>query len=157
MNALALTIHQPWAWAIVAGHKPVENRTWIPPRAFIGSVLFIHAGKSLDMPAVAKVKAEIGIAGALLDPARDLVTGAIVGCARYMGTATEDASLRVPGVEVQDAERYIRSPWYSGPFGWVLSEPVKFAKPVPARGMQKLWSPDHDVLEACRSEYRRSR
>jgi hypothetical protein len=24
----ALSIQQPWAWAIIAGHKDVENRSW---------------------------------------------------------------------------------------------------------------------------------
>ena len=24
----AISVHQPWAWAIVAGHKIIENRTW---------------------------------------------------------------------------------------------------------------------------------
>jgi len=156
MSALALTIHQPWAWAIVCGHKQVENRTWIPPRAFVGEWLFIHAGKTLDLPAVAKVRAEVGI-GTLLNPERDLATGAIVGCVRYQGTATEDPTLRVPGIEVDDAHKHIASPWYQGPFGWVLSDAVKFQTPVPARGMQKLWRPPGEVVEACRNEWKRSR
>lgn len=28
----ALTIYQPWADLIVAGHKDIENRTWRPSR-----------------------------------------------------------------------------------------------------------------------------
>ncbi len=156
MTAYALTIHQPWAWAIVAGHKPVENRKWIPPREFVGQWLFIHAGKTLDMPAVEKVRAEVG-GPALLNPERDLATGAILGCARYVGTATEDPQFRVPGVEVSDPEPHLESPWYVGPFGWVLATPVKFKDPVPARGMQKLWKPREDVLAECREQWRQSR
>src|SRR5664280_3664302 len=34
-----LSVQQPWAWAIVEGHKRVENRTWTTP--YRGPVL-IH-------------------------------------------------------------------------------------------------------------------
>ena len=41
----ALSIMQPWAWLIVAGHKDIENRSW--PTRYRGPVL-IHAGKKFD-------------------------------------------------------------------------------------------------------------
>lgn len=37
----ALTIHGPWAWAIAAGHKTVENRSWTTNYR---GTLAIHAG-----------------------------------------------------------------------------------------------------------------
>jgi len=37
----SLSIRQPWAWLIVQGHKPIENRTW--PTTYRGPLL-IHAG-----------------------------------------------------------------------------------------------------------------
>src|SRR5438045_8559495 len=37
----ALSIRQPWAWLIVNGHKPVENRSW--STKYTGKLL-IHAG-----------------------------------------------------------------------------------------------------------------
>jgi hypothetical protein len=40
--APALTVRQPWAWAIVAGHKDVENRRWSTP--YRGPLL-IHASR----------------------------------------------------------------------------------------------------------------
>lgn len=39
----AISVMQPWAWAIVAGHKRVENRSW---RTSYRGPLAIHAGKS---------------------------------------------------------------------------------------------------------------
>lgn len=39
--AKALSIKQPWAWAIIEGFKDVENRSW--PTSYRGP-LFIHAG-----------------------------------------------------------------------------------------------------------------
>ncbi len=46
----ALTLHQPWAWAVAAGHKVVENRTWAPsPKAVrLGDLFAVHAGKTYD-------------------------------------------------------------------------------------------------------------
>ena len=41
----AISIRQPWAWAIIHGGKPVENRTW--PSHFAGYLL-IHASKTFD-------------------------------------------------------------------------------------------------------------
>ncbi len=41
----ALSIKQPWAWAIVNGYKTIENRTW--KTKFRGAFL-IHASKQFD-------------------------------------------------------------------------------------------------------------
>jgi hypothetical protein len=41
----ALTIRQPWAWAIARGHKTIENRTWAT--SYRGP-LAIHAAKKPD-------------------------------------------------------------------------------------------------------------
>jgi len=40
----ALTLRQPWAWAIVHGQKRIENRPWKPWRDIIGQRIAIHAG-----------------------------------------------------------------------------------------------------------------
>jgi hypothetical protein len=54
----AISIRQPWAWLIVNGYKPVENRTWATK--YRGPIL-IHASKT---PALTK--------DALADLRRDL-------------------------------------------------------------------------------------
>ena len=41
----ALSLRQPWAWLVAAGHKDVENRTW--STRFRGEFL-IHAAKTFD-------------------------------------------------------------------------------------------------------------
>ena len=41
----ALSIKQPWAWAIIHAGKNVENRTWAT--SYRGPLL-IHAGKTFD-------------------------------------------------------------------------------------------------------------
>jgi hypothetical protein len=48
---LALSIRQPWAWAIIHAGKDVENRSENMARRserLVGQIILIHAGKSLD-------------------------------------------------------------------------------------------------------------
>lgn len=42
----AISIRQPWAWLIVEGVKPVENRSWAT--RYRGPLL-IHAAKTFDL------------------------------------------------------------------------------------------------------------
>lgn len=111
----ALSILQPWAWLIVHGHKPVENRTW--STSFRGEFL-VHAGKKwgpeqrrdymwvlantdvgLDLPPMYAFENEIGF-----------LRGGVVGQAR-----------------VVDCVQAMDSVWFSGPYGFVLAD----AKPLP--------------------------
>jgi len=43
----ALTVRQPWAWAIVFAGKDIENRTWKSKYCY-GSTIAIHAGYNLE-------------------------------------------------------------------------------------------------------------
>jgi hypothetical protein len=42
-----LTVRQPWAWAIIAGYKPVENRSRLMTGGYRGPVA-IHSGLKPD-------------------------------------------------------------------------------------------------------------
>lgn len=94
----ALSIRQPWAWLIVAGHKDVENRTWTS--SFRGRFL-IHTGKTFDHDGYKWVLSEMGVA--LPDPS-EFERGGIVGEAEMIDCVTRH-----------------NSPWFSGPYGFVLN------------------------------------
>lgn len=94
----AISIRQPWAWLIVAGHKDVENRTWATD--YRGPIL-IHAAKTIDRRFTLPANIEIP---------KDLERGGIVGQAILIDCVEES-----------------NSPWFTGPYGLVLSEP----KPLP--------------------------
>jgi hypothetical protein len=47
----ALTLWQPWSWAIAHAGKRIENRTWRPLGCVINQQIAIHAGKQLDLDA----------------------------------------------------------------------------------------------------------
>jgi hypothetical protein len=93
----ALSIRQPWAWLIVKGYKDVENRSW--PTYHRGPLL-IHAARNCDL-AGHHLARELGIE---VPPPELLPTGGIVGQARLVNCV-----------------RKWDSPWFSGPFGFVLA------------------------------------
>ncbi len=121
----ALTICQPWAWAIVAGHKRIENRSW--PTRYRGP-LAIHAGLSRRW--LPEGEAFIRRQGIWLPP--DLEFGAIVGLVDLVDC--------LPLAAVAD------DPWASGPVCWVLANPRPIT-PRPWRGALGLFSVPADALD----------
>lgn len=111
---------------------------------------------------------------ALRDPKMELCRyGHIIGAVRY------DAVLRRPGnglglaVEVAKYARWedlpllkkraeeidqtpSSAPWFMGteeaPYGWHRTDRLTFNRPVPVRGLQKLWTPSESVQAQCRAE-----
>jgi hypothetical protein len=115
----ALTVCNPCAWAIIAGIKRLENRSW--PTSHRGPII-IHAGKS---------KAWLGREGGLLPdrPAdADLVYGAAIGI--------------VDVVDCVPVDRVAGDPFASGPWCWVLANPRPLPAPVYVRGKLGLWRLD---------------
>lgn len=47
----ALSIKQPWCWAILNG-KPVENRDWGCPKQFMNRTILMHASSTFDWSGV---------------------------------------------------------------------------------------------------------
>jgi hypothetical protein len=115
----ALSVRQPWAWAIIAGHKKFENRKWQTP--YRGS-LFIHAGKEMRQSEFEDVLRYAGEDGFTPPEIAQLNRGGIIG--------------RVDLVEiVADGDG---DPWFSGPYGWRLKKP----RSLPFRrwiGQQRLF------------------
>lgn len=111
-----LTVKQPYAWAIIAGHKRVENRSW--STSFRGRLL-IHAGKSLD-----------ALTHQLPDappPADQLAFGAIIGY--------------VDVVDCVPVEDVAGDPYAFGPWCFVLANPVAI-EPIPMAGKLGLFEVD---------------
>src|SRR5215207_9203094 len=105
----ALTIRQPRAWAVVAGHKDVENRSWSTP--FRGTIA-IHAGYAEDLEAYTELVAERG--RELVIPPYELMTrGAIVGV-----------------VDLVDCVESHSSSWFEGPYGFVLANAKMLERPI---------------------------
>ena len=129
----ALSIQQPWAWAILHG-KPVENRTW--PTRFSGQFL-IHAGKKFDHEGYRWILEHRYALFALIEiPHRDsFPMGGVVGKSR-----------------VVDCVDYHPSPFFFGPWGFVLadSQPTVF---VSCRGQLGFFDvPDEIANKALETD-----
>lgn len=122
-----LSVQQPWAWAIVEGHKLVENRTW--NTRYRGPVL-IHAGVTVRGPEIEYLRKEFR----LKPPSRsEIDRGCIVGVAELVDVVTR-----------KNAKRYGR--WFGGPYGLVLRNAVALRKPVKVKSQLGLYRPTPALL-----------
>lgn len=126
-GARVLSIQQPWAWAIVEGHKRVENRTWLTP--YRGPVL-IHAGVTVRGAEIEYLRDEFR----LKPPTRsEIDRGCIVGVAELVDVVTR-----------RNAKRF--GHWFTGPYGFVLLNAVKLRRPVKVKSQLGLYRPTPGLL-----------
>ncbi len=110
---LALSLRPPWAWLIVNGYTPVENREW---RTHFRGDLLIHASATMTKDDYATCVIFIApFKRRWRLPAYDILRqqcGGIVGQAR-----------------LTDCVEHHNSDWFTGPYGFVMAN----AKPLPFR------------------------
>ena len=119
----ALSIKQPWAWLIVNGFKPLENRDNL--KNFIGTFL-VHSGKKFDFNWRYKVHPDTAkFIDYILEKEKPLYHyGGIIGSAFISGFVEES-----------------KSPWFSGKYGLKVSSP----KPLPfttCKGKLSFFKPE---------------
>ena len=127
----AFTVHQPYAYAIVAGLKHHETRS---RRTNIRGRVAVHA---------AKQAIELASMSVVLIPraGETLYYGAVVGIVEIVDCIpVEDV---VGGLTEREKELGDYSP---GRWAWVLKNPVMFDTPIPARGRQGWWNWDGENL-----------
>lgn len=135
----ALSIRQPWAGLIVTGvpivqsvpagdgltrleltnqryFKDVENRAWPTD---VRERFIVHASKRHDRSAMEYLmkKQLVPPMFALLGESSLIPHGTLIG-----------------EVDLVDCVRSHPSPWFVGPWGFVLANPEPYAEPVPYRG-----------------------
>ena len=139
----AISVRQPWAWAILKGGKNVENRPRRDPwRSAVGQRVWVHA--SLTLGAVGdfqRVKQLVG--GKPADDDLTMTPGAVVG------------SVRITGVHIGESKKMGGcdgcSPWaVSGSWHLVLAEPEPLTTPILCRGALGLFVPDLSSLAVSR-------
>jgi len=122
----AITIHPVWAWAIVHGHKRVENRTW---RTRYRGPLLIHASACSTASRRSDELARAALAAIGVDVPACVPTAAIVGSVNVVDVVA--AGQRQRALD--------RDPLATGPWCWCLEHARAFREPIPARGAQSLW------------------
>ena len=161
----ALTVRQPWVWAIAEQGKTIENRTW--QTAYRG-LLAIHAGARFDDDATMPVDraerrlralvAKIRLAHGSPPDTANLRLSRIIAVADLTGIhhASEcrlpDRS-PIPTLGDLAGGRPGCSPWaIPGEYHWELGCVRPLPDPVPCKGRLGLWRLPEDVEKAVRAQ-----
>lgn len=112
MIGVALSLRQPWAELVVAGLKPIENRGWYTTHR---GPLFIHASTSVDVDGLVWINDNAeqlclppDVRASINCPRRELERGGLIGLVDLVGVI-----------------RASESPWFFGPYGFVLERPAR--------------------------------
>lgn len=127
----ALTLKQPWAWAVAHVGKDVENRTWKPPQSIIGQRIAIHAGRGFDRESLSNRAIKNCVLPATFEH------GAIVAITTVLTFQHETGFPHGPGRFPKSDRAYW---WFTGPYGWWLTRTITLPEPIPCRGQQGLWT-----------------
>lgn len=119
MSWRALSIRQPWAWAILHAGKDIENRSW---QTHYRGRFLIHASKRIET----SDHLDLYLSH---DAPEHLPTGGIVGMAELVSVCTSS-----------------HSSWFTGPFGFVLSnvQPLPF---LPLKGARGWFGVPPDIVK----------
>lgn len=133
----ALSIRQPWVWAIFHAGKDIENRNW--PTRFRGTIA-VHAAKGMTASEWAIAVHHICsrtllTVHSLPDGLRHPVRGAIVGLVDIVDCVTESDS-----------------PWFEGDYGFVLANPRPLATPIPCKGALNFWDVPAEIVKQIEAE-----
>ena len=146
----ALSVRPPWAYYIIYGIpygvsvdngdgttrvensgkviiKDIENRNWaIPSWLTLPQRVQIHVSKRADdiedVMNFTVGKLKLPLFSILSSYSNLLPKGAIIG-----------------EVDIVDCVTKSKSPWFVGKYGFVLSNPVPYAKPIPYRGKLRFF------------------
>lgn len=114
----AISIRQPWTWAIVHAGKSVENRDWRPtnPGVRFRGPVCLHASAGITRAEYRHARDFIERLGFSVPPMEMLDRGGIIGVANISNVVTSHVS-----------------PWFFGPIALVLDDvrPVAF---IPVKG-----------------------
>ncbi|MEM8848606.1 MAG: hypothetical protein AAGE03_01090 [Pseudomonadota bacterium] len=130
---LALSVRQPWAWAVIHGGKDIENRSAYSVRVggMVAGRVAVHAALGMRREEYDWAVWRMGQDGLVVPRPDDLVRGAVIGSVEVVDFVTESAS-----------------PWFGGPVGLALREPVACVA-IPAVGARGYfeWVRGGDVAE----------
>lgn len=142
-----LSLLQPWATLVVMGAKKIETRSW--NTKYRGELL-IHASVNN------KAAKELCHTDPFLNYIRhwtDLPYGAIIGKVDLISTGATEKFNRailedmIPNITLELWKQEVAFGDYSpGRYGWLLSDPVHFKTPTPAKGALSLWEFEEGLL-----------
>lgn len=140
----ALTLHQPMAWHLARGNKPIENRPRPLPPHLLGRPVAVHAGLTYNHAHLRWLREHYEVVGPT--PDRDqLVFGALLGVVTPVRVVTSYA-------EAVEAVGARFAAWFTGPFGIVVTNVWRLGEPIPCRGRQGWWTLTPELESALRAQ-----
>ena len=119
---VALSIRQPWAWAIIVGRKRIENRTW---RTRVRGRIAVHSSRRPDQHWRALVAM---LVGAERESCEQSPLGCIIGTVELVACVDESDD-----------------PAFGGDVGFVLADPQPLAEPIPCKGRLGFWAVPDEI------------
>lgn len=123
----ALSVKQPWAEAILSLGKDIENRNW---RTTLRETIAIHASLGIskgDVDAFSMFVSDI-LKTETISEIRDRFYDKTLPLGVIVGT-----------VDIVDCVEEHDSPWFCGPYGFVLENPRRLVNPIEIRGSLGFW------------------
>jgi hypothetical protein len=158
----ALTLYQPWGWAVASAFKLVENRTWRPPASIVGETIAIHGGKKYDKEGEAFLRKNgvvfptaefggVGKAGVALEVGPRSV--GILGVARIAGYVEKGSRFfahRLPSGALNTTllppnDSRLTDPMFFGPIGFMLDRIQLCSTPIELKGAMGLFHVPKEV------------
>lgn len=131
----AISVRQPWAWAIIHAGKDIENR--VKRAITMGQMdrhkhLAIHAANGMTRDEYESAREFMQSLDVDCPRPDALVRGAVIGAARVAGVCNDS-----------------ESPWFFGPWGLRLQE-QSACDPIPCSGLLGTFRWRRNLLEATR-------
>jgi hypothetical protein len=132
----ALTIKQPWATLIMRHGKDVENRSW--PTKFRGHVA-IHSSSKHSFNE--------------FESALDLIKQRDCGVsADYLKDRLSHLGAILGTAEIYDCVQKSDSPWFCGPYGFLLRDVRLLRSPYHCKGKLGFWDIEEGIEQAIAAE-----
>lgn len=128
-NIPALSLRQPWCYAILSLGKSVENRTW--STRYRGRIR-LHASQTWDADGEDWLVSHGFRPPSAIEMNNRFQLGAYLGEVEVTGCVSAVWARTEPE----------RAPWAFGPVCWLLSDPVAYPEPIPGRGYPGLFYPE---------------
>lgn len=137
---LAISLLQPWAWAILHAGKGIENRTWDLPQQFVGRRIFLHASKNVTRRDYGDAVDTIGLLAPSVEVPSyaDIPKGALVGAVTFTGSIAPSDGIPL--------ERW----HFPEQFGWLVHEPRALPEPIPCKGALGFWRVSESIADRIR-------
>lgn len=169
----AITVLQPWAWALATGFKTLENRRW--KSSFRGRVA-IHAGANMRLlgdeygdrmddglysvhPRIFKALDDrrIGPNRPILNSGAIIGTADVVACIAFNPAKDDPDKVFAEFANTSVAPEIPHGCWAEGPYCFVLQNARRFRVPIYCPGALNFWKlpdglrrlvgqSDHDIL-----------